>query len=182
MLNDGAPGTPSSSQTRSVSALLVGSTIRARTSFLNVSLPTVLNPSRAYASARTSHSTRDREPVTVGADRGEEEADVSASKSSSSWPFISAIRSRAIVTSTASSPSSWAEAKMLHDGLRAATRARDLHRRRSRPGAHLPHEQAHKSSPDSHDQCVLDAPRTPENQQSTGPNGRNPTEMTRSRS
>ena len=37
-------------------------------------------------------------------------------------------------------------AEVLEDGLHTPPGARDLHRRRSRPGAHLPHEQAHQSS------------------------------------
>lgn len=49
-----------------MSALLVGSTTRARTSFWNVSFPTESNPRPLYASSRTCHSTRDRDPTTVG--------------------------------------------------------------------------------------------------------------------
>ena len=40
-------------------------------------------------------------------------------------------------------------AEVLEDGLHTPPGARDLHRRRSRPGAHLPHEQAHRSSLDT---------------------------------
>lgn len=141
--SDGAPGTPSSSHTRRVSALLVGSTTRARTRLRNVSLPTVSNPSRAYAASRTSHSTRD--PTTVGpVDRG---GDAASSTPGRVAPARSAGRDR---DQRGELRDVVGRAEVLQDGLLSATRARDLHRGRARPGAQLPHEQAQRSSLDSH--------------------------------
>ena len=62
-----ASGTPSSAQTRNVSAFEVGSTSRASTSRLNVSSPVTSKPSAAYASCSASQSIRERIPITVGA-------------------------------------------------------------------------------------------------------------------
>lgn len=58
-----ACGTPSSSGTRSESALLVGSTIRASTSALNASSPRASNPNLAYALVSTCHSSALHLPV-----------------------------------------------------------------------------------------------------------------------
>ena len=131
--SDGAPGTPSSSHTRRVSALLVGSTTRARTRLRNVSLPTVSNPSRAYAASRTSHSTRG--------------GDAASSTPGRVAPARSAGRDR---DQRGELRDVVGRAEVLQDGLLSATRARDLHRGRARPGAQLPHEQAQRSSLDSH--------------------------------
>ena len=106
--SDGRSGTPSSSSTRSVSAFEVGSTIRASTSCLNVSSPIALKPSRAYAASSTSHSTREREPVTVGAAVAAGVGS-SASRSNVPCPSMAAIFSRAIATSAANCASSCAD-------------------------------------------------------------------------
>lgn len=107
--NDGAE-TPRSFSTRMVSAFNVGPTIRASTSLRNVSLLTVSlltvsNPSRAYAASKTFHSTRDRDPVTVGAFVATGTG-ISPSRSTPLYPVNSSIRSRPIAINAASCASS----------------------------------------------------------------------------
>ena len=57
--------TPISSSTRTVSALEVGSVIRASTSCLNASSLTASNPRSEYTRSRACHSTSEDVPVTV---------------------------------------------------------------------------------------------------------------------
>ena len=106
--SDGRSGTPSSSSTRSVSAFEVGSTIRASTSCLNVSSPIASKPTCPYASSSTFQSTREREPVTVGAAVAAG-VGMSGSRSNALCPRSSVIRSRATATSAANWASSCAE-------------------------------------------------------------------------
>ena len=98
--------TPSSSRTRTVSSLLVGSMIRARTSARNVSSPTAPNPSASY----TPHNARHRisEPVasTTGVPGS---AGCGGVRSISSACWSACRRCFAVSSSSASWSSSWAD-------------------------------------------------------------------------
>lgn len=60
MVRSDACGMPISSRTRTESALLVGSMIRASTSCWNAASSMTSNPSRSYTVVRTCHSSADR--------------------------------------------------------------------------------------------------------------------------
>jgi hypothetical protein len=95
-----------------VSALDVGSMIRASTSRLNVSSPTAPNPRRSYAPASTSHNSRLLIPATCAPAPAPElvlmlEVALREVRSNVSCPGRS--RCRATSISTASWPSSCAE-------------------------------------------------------------------------
>jgi hypothetical protein len=102
---DGA-WTPSSPSTRTVSSLLVGSTIRPRTNARNASSRTAANPSASYRSLSAPHRIRELVASTT-ADPGSVRPCPGTSRSSTCWPAYS--RRRAVSSSKASSSASCAE-------------------------------------------------------------------------
>lgn len=106
----------------------------ATISVRNASVPTVSNPSRAYAAWRTSRSTRDRDPTTT------------AGLPNAAVTPASATQAKLLLTVDLIDPPrrdrdqrgrlrvAVARAEVLDDGVHAATRSGDLQHRRARPG------------------------------------------------
>ena len=103
---DGA-STPSSPSTRTVSSLLVGSTIRPSTSARNASSGTADNPSAAYSPPKAFHRSSELVDSTTAApaapdiDAAPARPDLGISRSNTCWSACS--RSLAVSSSSAGS-------------------------------------------------------------------------------